>query len=103
MTTSSSNKSTISTREMQNIVEKLRMERYRSSTRRIYHIVWKAFNSFYLRLDHRPKSWEDRFTLYVAYLIQCDKQSATIRSYVSAIKVVLWEDGYKVTEDQYLI
>ena len=51
----------------------------------------------------KPKEWEDRLTLFVGYLIQQEKQSSTIKSYISAIKAILREDGIKITEDQYLI
>ena len=79
------------------------MEKYTNSTRRIYHSVWKSFNRFYLRLDIKPKSWEDRLTLFIGYLVDQNKQSLTIKSYISAIKAVLKEDGFKISEDQFLI
>ena len=42
----------------------------------------------------KPSSWEARTTLYIAYLIEQGKQSASIKSYVSAIKKLLVIDGY---------
>ena len=48
-------------------------------------------------------SWEDRITLFVGYLIQEGKQSSTVKSYVSAIKTVFRDDGFKIQEDKYLI
>ena len=48
-------------------------------------------------------SWEDRITLFVGYLIQEGKQSSMVKSYVSAIKTVLRDDGLKILEDKYLI
>ena len=56
-----------------------------------------------LRLDYRPDNWEDRLVLFVGYLIQNKKQSATVRSYISAIKAVLREDNQKIDEKVYLI
>ena len=85
--------STISTKYIKNTIERLRLLRYRNSTRRNYYIIWKAFNKFFLKLDIKPDSWEDRLTLFVGYLIDQNKQSATIKSYISAIKAVLKEDG----------
>ena len=42
-----------------------------------------------------PKTWEERTALYCGYLIQEDElQSSTIKTYVSAIKSVLKDDGY---------
>ena len=56
-----------------------------------------------LRLDYKPDNWEDRLVLFVGYLIQNNKQSATVRSYISAIKAVLREDNQKIDENVYLI
>ena len=61
------------------------------------------FNSFYLKLDRRPHIWEERITLFVGYLIQNNKKSTTVGSYVSSIKAVLLEEGIKVEEDKYLL
>ena len=69
----------------------------------MYYTVWKAFNKFFLKLDARPLHWEDRLTLFVAYLDDQNKQSATIKSYISAIKAVLREDGRKLLENEYLL
>ena len=89
---------------MQNIIERLKMETVRSSTRKNYYSVWKTFNNFIIQLDIKPNNWEDRLTLFIGYLIEFKKvQSQTIRSYVSAIKTVLLEDGYEVSEDKFLL
>ena len=56
-----------------------------------------------LRLDHKLDNWEDRLVLFVGYLIQNKKQSATLKSYISAIKAVLREDNQKIDENVYLI
>ena len=48
-------------------------------------------------------SWEDRITLFVGYLIQEGKQSSMVKSYVSAIKTVPQDDGFKIQEDKFLI
>ena len=74
----SSRVSTILTTQMESIIEKLRMERYRDSMKKMYYTVWKSFNDFYLRLDLKPKNWEDRLTLLIGFLIQENKQSSTI-------------------------
>ena len=68
-----------------------------------YYSIWKAFRKFYLRLDVKPKNWEDRLTLYIGYLIDQKRQSTTICSYFSAIKFVLREDGIRVHEDSFLV
>ena len=100
---STSNSSQISTKAIQNIVEKLRTAGNRSSTRQSYLCVWRLFNEFYIKLDKKPETWEDRIVLFVGYLIDNNKKSTTIKSYVSAVKKVLLEDGVEVCENKYLI
>ena len=95
--------SSISTAEIRNILEQLRWERHRNSTRDNYYCVWKLFNNFYIKLDSKPKTWEDRIILFAGYLIQSKKNSTTVRSYVSAIKAVLANTGYDVCEDKVLL
>ena len=98
-----SSNSTISTSEMQQIVEKLKMQRVRDSTRKNYYTIWKLFNQFYLKLDVKPTEWEDRLTLFIAYLINDGKQSQTVRCYVSSIRAVLQEDGVKLNQDEFIL
>ena len=57
--------------------------------KRNYYVIWKLFNKFILKLDLRPKSWEDRIVLFVGYLISEKKQSAMMRSYISGLRTVL--------------
>ena len=59
--------------------------------------------NFNVRLDHRPTEWRDHLILFVGYLVPNRYQSATVKSYISAIKAFLKEDGVKVTEDQYTL
>ena len=47
----------------------------------------------------KPTTWPERLTLFVGYLIDNKKQSATVRSYVSAIKAILENDGIKFDAD----
>ena len=101
--TTASTSTTISTCEMERIVDKLNSQRHKSTTRNNYYKIWKLFNNFYLRLDQKPGNWEDRLTLFVAYMIENKKQSAMVKSYISAIKSVLREDGLKVHEDSFLL
>ena len=80
------------------------MERVRSTTRRNYYSVWKTFNQFFTSLDQKPMNWEDRLSLFIGYLIEYKKvQSQTVRSYVSAIKTVLMEDGFELNHDKFLL
>ena len=53
------------------------------------------FNKFLLQLDHMPNCWEDRAALFCVYMTQRGAKSATLRSYISAIKCVLKDDDYE--------
>ena len=98
-----SSSSTISTAAMQNLVDRLRQERVRSTTKRNYYSVWKSFNEFFIRLDVKPNNWEERLILFVGYLVQENKKSQTIKSYISAIKNVLLDDRVVLNENKFLI
>ena len=100
-TTSTS--STISTNDMDRIMTRLKSMRHRDSTRKNYYSIWKAFNKFYLRLDRKPDSWELRLNYFVTYLVDTNKQSSTVKSYISAVKAVLREDGYILDQDQFVL
>ena len=76
---------------------------HRPSTKDNYLMVWRQFNEFFIKLDFKPRNWEDRLTLFVAYLIKNKKQSSTVKSYISAVKAVLKMNRIKVTGDQYLL
>ena len=69
----------------------------------MYYSVWKQFNEFFIKLDIKPKTWEERLTLFVGYLVEQRKKSTTIKSYISAIKAVLREDCVEIFEDRYLL
>ena len=85
------------------ILDKLKCARVKDSTRNNYYGIWKNFNKFYLRLDWKPTSWEDSIVLYIGFLINTNKSSQTLRSYLSALRVVLLEDGYELKEDKFLL
>ena len=93
----------MSTKDIKEILIKLKEENNRSSTNNSYYGTWKNFNKFIIRLDYIPATWEERAELYCAYLITYKNlQSSTVRSYISGIKSVLIKDGYK-WNDQLLI
>ena len=86
------------------IIDNLKSKRNRDSMRKIYYCIWKKFNEFFIQLDSKPDSWEERPILFVGYLVENEKlQSSTVRSYISAIKAVLREDGVQLSEDKYLL
>ena len=101
---SSSDSSRISRLDMNRILEKLKCTQIRDSTKRNYKAVWKLFNQFLIRLDEWPSAWEDRVSLFGAYMVeQQGIQSSTLKSYVSAIKHLLLLDGYDWNDDKVLL
>ena len=51
----------------------------------------------------KPQAWEDRIVLYVGYLINNNKKSQTVKSYISALRAVLQHDGVQLEEDRFLL
>ena len=76
-------------------LEVLKCNQTRRSTAQNYMGIWRKFNAFILRLDKRPHSWEERMMLYATQLVSEGAQSQTIKSYKSAIKMILTTDGYE--------
>ena len=95
--------STISTAEVQNIVDRLKSQRCRDSTRVTYHRIWNLFNKFFLKLDIKPESWEQRIILFTGYLVDSNLKSATIKTNVLALRSVLAEDGYYIDQNIFTI
>ena len=51
-----------------------------------------------------PEAWEDRASLFCAYLVEERQvQSQTIKSYISAIKSILVDDGYSWCDGKILL
>ena len=82
------------------ILEKLKCRTTRSSTAMNNHAIWRTFNDFLIKLDKKPKTWEQRVTLYSAYFVEQGVQLSTIQSYFSAIKKILVCDNYKFNQDE---
>ena len=95
--------STISAHSMNLILERLKANSCRKSTNQSYLGTWRRFNQFLLKLDWKPPSWEERVSLFVAYLVDKGIQSATVKSYVSAIKKTLITDGYQWDDTKILL
>ena len=101
--TSNSDSSKISTKSLKLIIDKLLGQSNRSSTSRNYLNIWRQFNKFVTRLDVKPPSWEDRVTLFIGYKIDQGMKSTTVKSYVSAIKKTLVDDGYPWDDQRVLL
>ena len=54
-------------------------------------------------MDIRPNNWEDRVLLLATHLIHNKKKATTVKSYISAIKAVLLENGYELCENKFLL
>ena len=65
--------------------------------------MWRQFNKFVIRLDRKPNSWEERTALFIAYSIEKGMQSASVKSYISAIKRTLIDDGYPWDDTKVLL
>ena len=96
--------SRISAKHKEVVVDKLWRQCNHLSTTNKYLDILRISNQFIIKLDQKPRTWEDRLTLFCAYLVDLKGfcaylvdlkgQSATIKLYVSAIKWVLKSDGY---------
>ena len=91
----SSRSSTISVDYVNNVLDRLNSRQSRRSTTMNYLNVWTQLNKFLLSLDKLDNcwSWEQRTALFGAYLVDNGVQSSTLKSYFSAIKHVLRQDG----------
>ena len=96
----SSSSSRISSVDMAIILDNLQTSGgNRQKTKENYRRIWTLFNDFLIRLDRISSAWEERASLFVANMINNGAQSATVKSYVSAIKFQLkavkyeWNDG----------
>ena len=88
---------------MKRLVENLKMKQFRPSTIATYQRIWRQFNQFVLLLDEKPSYWEDRAVLFAAYLIEKGSQSASIKSYISAIKRILIMDNYNWCDNRVMV
>ena len=84
-------------------MDRLMCKQTRSSTAETYLRIWRQFNNFIIKLDSKPNSWEDRTTLFITHLIDNGAQSNSMKSYVSAIKRILANDGYEWNEKKVLL
>ena len=98
-----SNNTKISSDSMKSILEKLKQKTKRDSTNKNYFSIWRKFNTFLIKLDRRPDTWEERISLYAAFLVDGGIKSTTLRCYYSAIKSVLKEDGHFINDDKILL
>lgn len=73
----------------------------KESTRKSYHRTWVRMNRFISGFDILPPMWEDRMEIWAAHLANNKKHSATVGSYMSAIRHVLATDGIIVSRKNF--
>ena len=88
---------------MENIMENLKGKCFRESTECNYYKIRRLFNKFFIRLDIKPKTWKQRLLIYITYLIDSGRKSATIKSYISAIKAVLNTEGIHIDNNIFTL
>ena len=93
-TSSASSSTSYSARSLNMIMEKLKCANRKESTKKTYLAIWRNFNNFIIKLDVKPQYWEERTAMFLAHLAEGGAQSSTLKSYVSAIKRILTDDGY---------
>ena len=99
-----SSSSRISTTYLEQLLESLKNQKHKNSTKKTYYKVWSKFNEFLIKLDRKPKTWEHCTSIYCTYLVTIlHRQSSTIKSYVSAIKSILTTDGYPWDDKKVLL
>lgn len=81
------------------IVDRLSNDDVCKDTKKMYHQVWCNFNRFLLCFDDLPTSWEEKLVLYAAFLADTGNASATVASYMSAIRYVLKHDGVELDDN----
>ena len=84
---------------LKEIVERLKREQICPRSQRTYHHAWHNFSKFMVRLDERPDTWTDSLVYFTANLIVEGHPKPTIKSYVSAVKHVLQEDGIQLEDN----
>ena len=99
----SSDSSSISTSHMERILEQLKSKKNRNTTLLNYHSIWRNFNKFVIKLDRKPHAWEEKASLFGAFLVERGVQSSTLKSYFSAIKSVLVDDGYLWNDNKVVL
>ena len=88
---------------MELILERIKSVQYRESTKKMYLMVWQKFSEFVMKLDDRPPTWEGRACLFGAHLFEQGIQSQTLKSYFSAIKATLQDDGYPWNSEKVVL
>ena len=58
---------------------------------------------FFLRLDYKLIAWEERLTLFTGHMIENGLQSATIKSYLLAVRGILAMEGISIEQNSFVL
>ena len=87
-----------------NVLERLKNKQTRASTAENYLSIWRHLNIFLISLDTKENlSWEEKTALFGTYLVDGGVQSSTLKSYFSAIKHILKQDGYPWDDNKAIL
>lgn len=73
------------------------------STSETYHTVWRNFLNFLNEFKNLPSKYEDKMVMYAAHLGNEGAHSATVGSYMSAIRYKLRKDGIDIPDKNFEI
>ena len=105
LSSKSSQSSKISIEYVNTVLERLKNRQTRDSTVSNYLSIWRHLNKFIISLDQNGNRlcWEEKTALFGAYLVDSGIQSSTLKSYFSAIKFILKQDGYNWDDNKVLL
>ena len=92
----SSTSSSISTDYLKELQERLSFHTTQPSTEENCLSIWRHFNEFIISLDRKPPTWEDKLALFLMYLTKEERNSQTLKSYISAVRNILLKDGVEL-------
>ena len=84
-------------------MDNLKFQRHTDSTEKTYHKVWTIFNKFYIKLDVKPRSWEQQIILFMGFLVDSKLKSSTVKSYISAIRSVLSDLNVRILQENFTL
>lgn len=85
------------------VVERNHQKRVAPSSKTSYHGIFDNFLDFLDLFNTLPDRWEDKIVLYVSFLADNIYEEQTIKSYLSAIRHELKQDGVRLDEDKFLL
>lgn len=85
------------------VVERNSQKGVSSPSKEGYHSIFRNFLEFLDLFNTLPERWEEKMVLYASFLADNVYEEPTIRSYMSAIRYQLQQDGVRLDEDKILL